>query len=1229
MFHRLLTAIAALSLGLMAVPSPAAHAVEVPQHDISGPPGSGEFGRRIEFLANDNLVVIDALYDAGAADVGAVSVYSPFGALLNTITGSGANDQIGSNGIRELENGSFVIVSPHWSGDRGAVTLCQPAGCSGQVSAANSLVGGTAGDVIGGVAAFNDVFLLPNGAYLVTSSTWHNGATANAGMVTWCPSSGCVGVVSGANSLVGTTADDFVSFGRPQVFESGAYVVATPSWNNGFETDAGAVTWCPAAGCVGPVSAANSLIGSRGLDQVGTGPLGAGEVTLLTGGAYVVSSPTWDNGALVDVGAATWCPSTGCFGPVSPGNSLIGGTAGDNVPDGRAGLTGPGVSRTRITELTGGGYVVTSTLWDNGTTADVGAATACPSTGCVNAVVSAANSLTGSTAGDHVGLGVTPLLDGRFIVGSPDWDNGLILDAGAATQCQRTGCAGVVVSAANSLVGSTANDGVGGPASFGVGRTTELDNGTYVIGNPDWDSGVMVDAGAVTWCPAGGCTGTVSAARSLVGSTSGDQLGFSSSDTIPLSAGRYVVASPRWANGGAATAGAVTWCPAAGCAGTISPTNSLVGSATNDAVGSSLDVLVPSDNVVVSSPAWKTFTGAATFCIPGECIGAVSAANSLVGSGPGDGVGAFFSQLSEGRYAMSSPGWTNGAATGAGAVTWCAATGCTGTVSPSNSLVGTRANDNVGGSGVVDELVGGAAVVIASPNWDNGAVINAGAVTWCTAASCVGAVTTSNSLFGATANDFVGENVRTLLNGDYLAATRLWDNGAIVDAGAVTVAGGSTGEFGPVTTTNSVVGRASNFGLMGTAMSFDDGLLGVGFPSESRVVLGLLVSGEYTPLVPARLLDTRPVGPGIGTVDGQYLSGGVVPGGTTLQLQVAGRGGVPNDAKAVALNVTVTEASQNGFLTVFPCGVPIPTASSLNYDAAETVPNAVLTKLGTGGTVCLYVQRTTHLIVDVNGEFPPTSTYTPLVPARLLDTRSAGPGIGTIDGLSLSGGVVAGGTTLQLQVGGRGGVALDAKAAALNVTVTEASEAGFLTVFPCGIPIPTASNLNYVAGDTVPNAVISELGTDGTVCFFAQRTTHLIVDVNGDFPATSSYTPLVPARLLDTRPAGPGISTIDGLSLSGGVVTGGTTLELQVGGRGGVRADARAVMLNVTVTEASEAGFLTVFPCGVPIPTASNLNYVAGGTVPNAVLSKVGTDGKVCLFAQRTTHLIVDVNGVM
>ena len=65
----------------------------------------------------------------------------------------------------------------------------------------------------------------------------------------------------------------------------------------------------------------------------------------------------------------------------------------------------------------------------------------------------------------------------------------------------------------------------------------------------------------------------------------------------------------------------------------------------------------------------------------------------------------------------------------------------------------------------------------------------------------------------------------------------------------------------------------------------------------------------------------------------------------------------------------------------------------------------------------------------------------------------------------------------------------------------EAQAPGYVTVYPCGQPVPTASNLNFVAGDTIPNAVVTSLGAGGKVCLFTFAPTHLIVDVNGWIPA--------------------------------------------------------------------------------------------------------------------------------
>ena len=116
------------------------------------------------------------------------------------------------------------------------------------------------------------------------------------------------------------------------------------------------------------------------------------------------------------------------------------------------------------------------------------------------------------------------------------------------------------------------------------------------------------------------------------------------------------------------------------------------------------------------------------------------------------------------------------------------------------------------------------------------------------------------------------------------------------------------------------------------------------------------------------------------------------------------------------------------------------------------------------------------------------------------------------------------------------------------------------------------------------------------------------------------FSPLSPSRILDTR-AGNGAPAAP---LGPGAV-----LDLQVTGRGGVPASGvSAVVLNVTVTQPSEGSVLTAFPIGQPVPLASNLNFNAGQTVPNLVVVKVGTGGRVGLYnAFGTVHVVADVAG--
>ncbi|HAP76506.1 MAG TPA: hypothetical protein DCR14_10525 [Acidimicrobiaceae bacterium] len=384
-------------------------------------------------------------------------------------------------------------------------------------------------------------------------------------------------------------------------------------------------------------------------------------------------------------------------------------------------------------------------------------------------------------------------------------------------------------------------------------------------------------------------------------------------------------------------------------------------------------------------------------------------------------------------------------------------------------------------------------------------------------------------------------------------------------------------------------------------------------------------SAIFHGLTPARLLETR--GEPNSTIDDLFEGGGVLGAAATLELDIAGRGGVPNDAGAVALNVTAINPSATSYITVYPTGQTRPTASNLNLAAGRTVPNMVIVPLGTDGHIDIYNNAgTTHLAVDVLGWFPAGSAFQGLTPARLLETR--GEPNSTIDDLFEGGGVLGAAATLELDIAGRGGVDENAAAVVLNVTAINPSATSYITVYPTGQTRPTASNLNLAAGRTLPNMVIVPLGTNGHIDIYNNAgTTHLAVDVLGWIPESpSAFQGLTPARLLETR--GEPNSTIDDLAEGGGVLGAAATLELDIAGRGGVPDDAGAVALNVTAINPTATSYITVYPTGQTRPTASNLNLAAARTLPNMVIVPLGTNGHISIYNNAgTTHLAVDVLG--
>jgi hypothetical protein len=320
-----------------------------------------------------------------------------------------------------------------------------------------------------------------------------------------------------------------------------------------------------------------------------------------------------------------------------------------------------------------------------------------------------------------------------------------------------------------------------------------------------------------------------------------------------------------------------------------------------------------------------------------------------------------------------------------------------------------------------------------------------------------------------------------------------------------------------------------------------------------------------------------------------------LPAGSTTTVKVAGVGGVPADATAVSLNLTVTNPRTPGFLTAYPCGETRPLASNVNFTSDDTVAGAAIVPVAADGTVCVFTSAATHLIVDVMGSFSGASSYVRAGPTRLTDTRDLGDA-----------GLIAH-NPLRVQLP----ASLAGAAAVLNVTAVSGQRAGFVTVYRCGDPVPGTSNVNFPAFGIVPNLVIAQADATGGVCLFANQPTHLIVDLFGGL-AANAVSLHTPTRAIDTRDSG-------GRPPARSVVTATT----------GEPPGSTGVLVNITTTQPDNSGYLTAFPCDAAMPPTSNLNVVPQQTVANFATIRPDSAERVCVYTQPSAQVIVDVMGTI
>jgi filamentous hemagglutinin family protein len=600
-------------------------------------------------------------------------------------------------------------------------------------------------------------------------------------------------------ALTGAAAQDQVGIGQ-RIDASSKLLLVHSLFGSGDGVQAnarGALTWLdPATGKLsdgtssGVVSTSNSLVGTHAGDRLSfTADNQFVYPFQGTGSKYFVISQAWngERGAITWIDTATGRLADGSTGgAVGTANSLVGANAGDRVGSLRAVYTyNPltGFYQTiyqptyqKVGESSGilffDGYFGGAGVIANakGAVSWMNMGTGRLSDGTTGGVVSTANSLIGAAAGDHIGAS----LDGSALLSTSGYDALILSPAfgggkGAFTWISGStgklvdGSTGGIVGTANSFTGSNAGDAVGG------GTINKVSTSRYMVLNPNWGT----QAGAITWIDMttgktvnGVSAGAIGAANSLVGGTPGDNI---AGNVTRLDSGHYLALAP--------------------------------------------DVDVPGDGEFGVSgrrrdhvdderrPAGERQLRRRRDLPATSLVGTV--ANSRIGSG-----GYVSSGDSTTRSLLVlSPFWGGTGGSGPrGAVTWLNGfTGNTlagtssGALDATNSLVGALAGDRIGAldvaglSGVQRVGSSNRNFTVASPFWND----SRGAVTWISAAgltaagsNAVGTVATTNSVYGMTAGDRVGEVVQRLSNGNVVIVSSQWDNAGIdgdgTDAGAVT-----------------------------------------------------------------------------------------------------------------------------------------------------------------------------------------------------------------------------------------------------------------------------------------------------------------------------------------------------------------------------------------------------------------------------------------------------------
>ncbi|MBB5871874.1 hypothetical protein F4553_005253 [Allocatelliglobosispora scoriae] len=306
-------------------------------------------------------------------------------------------------------------------------------------------------------------------------------------------------------------------------------------------------------------------------------------------------------------------------------------------------------------------------------------------------------------------------------------------------------------------------------------------------------------------------------------------------------------------------------------------------------------------------------------------------------------------------------------------------------------------------------------------------------------------------------------------------------------ASSVTVALGTDGQIDLYNYTNSTHLLADVVGYYG---------------KDNSLLDNYNIGGQLQGVVPERLLDTR------------YDLGAKLPAGYYVNVPVSYGASVNPHIKALAVNVTAVDPSGDGHLRTWN-GNPyeLPNASTVNYSRGKVVPNFAIVPVapcdGCGSasglpSIGIYTSAKTHVIVDIVGFFDDSTLadglrFNPITPTRIVDSRES-LGLAAPIGPAQTAKVTVPDTIATANTEGL----------ALNVTAVAPTATTYLTVWPAdaGLSKPTVSNLNPSAGQVIPNAVVTGIGSTKAFNIYNYvGYTNVVVDVVGTFYAYGGSAP--------------------------------------------------------------------------------------------------------------------------